>query len=271
MFTLGNEQLEVTLLDPVADRERFGTRYCTGGYIFQVADRKLGNLMSGPTFPDSFNVFDGQGIPDAFSVNPPRIPEGGRDEVLIPGIGNCAVAERKVLEWCQWEVERQASQVRFSTRQVLGEASLELVRTVELHERSVRSHTHIKNGPKGGLQLRWYPHPFYPHPQRDELIKLNVPVAFPDNPGYEFGPNGFIRRRNWPWTEGRFQALDHQADRPLVVVQRHPVLGMVSATCSYIPAFFPIWGNARTFSWEPYLERLLYSGQELAWWISYDF
>jgi len=55
------------------------------------------------------------------------------------------------------------------------------------------------------------------------------------------------------------------------VVQRHPLLGMVSATCSYVPAFFPIWGNERTFSWEPFIERTLYENQELEWWISYDF
>jgi hypothetical protein len=85
------------------------------------------------------------------------------------------------------------------------------------------------------------------------------------------GANGFIRRKSWPWKEGYFQALDHRADRPLIVVQRHPTLGLVSATCSYIPAFFPIWGNARTFSWEPFLERMVHGGQELDWSITYDF
>ncbi len=38
MITLANDSLEVQFLDPVADRARFGVRYCTGGYIFQVRD-----------------------------------------------------------------------------------------------------------------------------------------------------------------------------------------------------------------------------------------
>ena len=35
--------------------------------------------------------------------------------------------------------------------------------------------------------------------------------------------------------------------------QSHPSLGLLAAKCSYCPTFFPIWGNGRTFSWEPYL------------------
>jgi len=34
MFNLANDTLEVQLLDPIADRARFGVRYCTGGDIF---------------------------------------------------------------------------------------------------------------------------------------------------------------------------------------------------------------------------------------------
>ena len=65
--------------------------------------------------------------------------------------------------------------------------------------------------------------------------------------------------------------FDHTAQSALVVLQRHPAVGLVGATCSYVPAFFPIWGNARTFSWEPYLERAIGVGQTLDWWIDYEF
>ena len=47
MFNLANDTLEVQLLDPIVDRARFGVRYCTGGYIFQVHQ-----LQIGPKFPD---------------------------------------------------------------------------------------------------------------------------------------------------------------------------------------------------------------------------
>ncbi|MBI2503747.1 MAG: hypothetical protein HYW07_11020 [Candidatus Latescibacteria bacterium] len=46
---------------------------------------------------------------------------------------------------------------------------------------------------------------------------------------------------------------------------------MVSATCSFAPDFFLIWGNTRTFSWEPYLERTRGGSQEHAWSIDCDF
>ena len=85
MHTLENEELSVSILDPLADHERFGTRYCTGGYIFQVKNSRLGNLLSGPTYPDDFNVFDGQGIPDSFSHNPLR-QQASDQEALVIGI-----------------------------------------------------------------------------------------------------------------------------------------------------------------------------------------
>ena len=49
------------------------------------------------------------------------------------------------------------------------------------------------------------------------------------------------------------------------------VVGLVVGTCSYVPGLIPIWGNRKTFSWEPFYERTLAAGQEAAWWIDYDF
>lgn len=279
MYTIKNDELEVAILDPVADRERLGTRYCTGGYIFTVTDAELGDLMSGPTYPDSFNTFDGQGIPDAFNLDPLRgltTPRSAGVSVpadalaLILGIGVVNLEENEVTEWCDWDVEIDSTMVQMTTHHSFRGYEVELQRTVSLLGRTIRSETYLGNA-RRPLSLRWFPHPFYPQPETDELCRFNIPVRFPENEGYEMAPNGFIRRKGENWEQGYYQALDHNATTRLIVLQRHPTLGLVAATCSYIPAFFPIWGNANTFSWEPFLERSLAPGQNLLWWIDYHF
>jgi hypothetical protein len=274
MFILVNDQLTVEILDPIADQARLGARYCTGGYIFQITDHRLGPLLSGPTYPESFNVFDGQGIPDAFNLSPLR-SIGENSEALVVGVGICDLSvsdmRRSVTSFCAWECAVDARRATMVTQQVYHDWSLELTRSVELTGRTVRSAAHIRNTGRAFIPLRWFPHPFYPQTATDELIKLNLPVSFPENPGYEMREDGYIARKGWPWDQGYYLPLDHASVEPLVIQQRHPLLGQVSATCSYAPDFFPIWGNPNTFSWEPFLERTLAPGQELRWWIDYDF
>ncbi len=272
MFTLKNDELEVTLLDPVADRERFHTRYCAGGYIFQITDARHGPLLTGPTYPESFNTFDGQGIPDAFNLGPLREPGSATTESLIIGIGVCDLKEDRVISFSKWDVELGDQTICMTTNQSYQGYSLELTRTVALHGRTIHSAVHLKNTSARAIPVCWFPHPFYPQPESDELCRFNVPVSFPENDGYELGGNGFIYRKNWPWAyAGPYQALDHNAQTNLVVLQRHPALGMVSAICSYVPALLPIWGNANTISWEPFFEKTAAAGQELNWWIDYIF
>ena len=271
MYTLKSETLEVSILDPVADQERFGPRYCTGGYIFQIMDSRHGALLAGPTYPDSFNWFDGQGIPDAFNLSPLREPAAPGPTALIIGVGVCDLEAKQVTEFCQWEVRERQPALTMQTTQTFGRFTLELERTVALHHRTVRSTTRLKNTGALPIPIRWFPHPFFPQPETDELCRFNATVHMRASPRYELAKSGFITRKGWPWPDEPFQALDHSAQSNLVVLQKHPHLGLVGATCSYVPAFFPIWGNRRTFSWEPYLEKTIAAGQEITWWIDYDF
>ena len=75
-----------------------------------------------------------------------------------------------------------------------------------------------------------------------------------------------------PWTgkENYYQTIDHPCDRPFVVLHRHPAVGMISGSIDYIPALLPVWGNPRTISWEPHLERTLAQGQEASWTVEYE-
>ena len=107
MHSLKNDQLEVLVLDPEADKERFHTRYCVGGYIYQIHDAQHGALMSGPTYPDSFNTYDGQGIPDAFNLNPLRRTDDASTTALIIGVGLCDLAADTVVEFSPWTVAHE--------------------------------------------------------------------------------------------------------------------------------------------------------------------
>jgi hypothetical protein len=271
MYTLQNEQLAVAILDPVADQARFGTRYCTGGYIFQVTDPRHGELLTGPTYPESFNWFDGQGIPDAFNLSPLRSLAAPAERALIIGIGQCDLQANTVLEFCSWEIEHTPSWIRMRTTQSFHEHALTLTRTVALQERSLRSSVVVENTGGALLPIRWFPHPFYPHPATPELLRCNLAVTLAENPGYLLQANGFIAVKDWNGQKGHFLALEHHATSNLMLLQRHPKLGMVAGTCSYAPTFFPIWGNQHTFSWEPYLEKTIAPGGSESWWIDYDF
>ena len=50
MLIIENEQIRVEVIDPNNHQGLIGSRYCTGGQIFQVVDKLKGNLLSGPTF-----------------------------------------------------------------------------------------------------------------------------------------------------------------------------------------------------------------------------
>jgi hypothetical protein len=271
MYTLANTALEVSILDPIADQGRFGPRYCTGGYIFQVADTQLGDLLSGPTYPDAFNWFDGQGIPDAFHPTLQRDPASTDGLTLMLGIGLCDLQAKEVKEFCTWEVAQAETSITMRTTHRHYNYVVELERTVTLVDRTVRSFTRITNRGQSPIPMRWYPHPFYPQPTGDELVKFNNPVELIEDEGYRLGDNGFIARKGWPWQKGYYLSLNHTPTHNLVVFQKHPKLGLVAGTCSYAPDYFPIWGNPRTFSWEPYLEHTVGHGQEFSWWIDYEF
>ena len=272
MLTLNNAQLTVSVLDPVADRGRFGARYCTGGYVFQVADQRVGDLLSGPTYPHDFNWFDGQGLPESFRTHLADPHEPNNTIELGIGIGKIDRADQKVLEFCEWEIAEERDAMRFKTTQTYLGWSFEVTRTLRLIGRTLTSETSLKATGRDAVPVYWFPHPFFPHYPGGECCKLNVGVRLQDSPGYELLPSGFIGQKGLPWDRrGYFQELDFDRGRPVTLLQRHPKLGLIAATCSYAPAYFPIWGNKNTFSFEPYLEQSVEPGAEANWWIEYDF
>ena len=273
MFVLTSPTHSVSVLDPEADRDRLGTRYCAAGFIFQVNDASGRPLLSGPNYPDAYETFGGQGAPDAFQPHLPleRSADGRALRVLGIGIGLIDTGLNTVLEWCPWEIERSADSLRFQTTQHAALWRFRLERSVTLRGGTLRVATRVENA-GDFLPFQWYPHPFFPHHPTGECCRFNVPVTLPENPGYELRDNGFVAMKGFPWKDrDHFQLVGHAGDRPLVVVQRHPLTGVVVASFDYVPTRLPIWGNRNTFSFEPYLERMLHPGEEARWSVTYDF
>ena len=268
MHTIQNDALTVTILDPAADRERMGPRYCTGGYIFQVEDDE-GPLLTGPTWPDSFNWFDGQGIPDSFALGPIWSASASGPRVLIPGIGICDPYARTVVEYCDWTYTRAPQAIRFVTGHEWDEYSFRIHRTVSLAGRVVRSWTRIENEGPAQLPIRWFPHPFYPVPDGPQLCSLPAPVTVPDGTTYSVGSDGYLRCSDL--SAHTSVPVRCAEGGPLCVLQRHPRLGLVAARFSFAAGHVLVWGNERTFSFEPYLERTVGVGALLEWEAEYVF
>lgn len=124
-----------------------------------------------------------------------------------------------------------------------GHEPMRLVRTVTLEGRTVRSETHLVNTGGATVPVSWYPHPFFPQPEGDELLKFSVPVAVPgDSDGYELSPSGWVSRTGWPWTgkDNFYQALSHDHTSSFVVLHRHPKVGMIAGSIDYIPGLLPM-------------------------------
>ncbi len=283
MYTLKNRALTVSILDPVADRARLGSRYCTGGYIWQVSDAKKGELLTGPEYPREPNTFDGQGMPDMFHrpLGAEDVPVGG--EVGCIGVGRVRRTSpvepfdvrhnREVIEFVSWEIDTSAAVIRMGTDATFRDWAYRLERTVTLQGRNVHSQTAIQNRGSIALPVRWFAHPFFPLTPDQVLCRFSIPVSMPENPGYYLNAEGYVTRKvDHDWSRGWFQPLEYErAGNSLIAIQKHPKVGQVTVVTDYLPTFLPIWGNDHTFSFEPYYERELAPGERAAWRIEYRF
>jgi hypothetical protein len=277
MLAIKSESLTVSVLDPVADKDRLGTRYCTAGFIFQVDDAARGALMAGPTYPDSYNLFDGQGIPDAFQPHLvlDQAADGTPTRVLGIGIGVIDAEANVVTERATWKITKSEASLEFLAEQTAGPWRFSIQRTLTLHGRTLRSETALSNTGQRHVPFQWYPHPFYPLYPGGECCRISVPISLPENAGYELLPNGFLRMKHLPWkraeNENHFQLVGHPGDRPVSFIQKHPVTSIAAASTDYVPTRLPVWGNTATFSFEPYYERTLSQQDTARWSMTYDF
>jgi hypothetical protein len=281
MFTLQNSHLSVRILDPVADRHYSGSRYVSGGYIFQIRDADGNDLLSGPRFGDpAFNVFDGQGAPELFVPSDTSAPVG--DDVLVPGVGlvkrTSAAApfhvrdNPVVSEFTVWDIDTGDNRITMKTTQRFREKHLSITRTVLLNDRTIESATILENQGSSPLPIRWFAHPFFPLSVNGEMCIFSLPVAMPENPGYALRDDGMvIMKSGYHWEKGLFLNLGDLSGRePLSVRQRHPILSEIGVTCDFAPGELAIWANHHAFSFEAFLEKTIRPGGAAAWGIRYS-
>jgi hypothetical protein len=282
VLTIGNDELEVTLLDPEVDLARLGSRYCSGGYVYQVTDRKLGPLCAGPQYPAAMPIpFHGQGLPEVFEIALGQHRARVGDEVLVLGVGrvlresparpfhvrdNPTVTER-----ARYDVEREQSALTMLTAQTFERTALELDRRVSLDGRSLESRTRVKNHGDVALPLRWFAHPFFPFSD-DAWIALSLEADFAENPGFGWSDDGrIVPKPAHAWPSGQYVPIRTALGYELTARQAHPSLGALDIECRFPLGFLALWGNDRTLSLEPFFHTVLEAGNSAVWSIVYRF
>lgn len=281
MLHFANARLRLDLLDPVADRALLGTRYCWGGYIWQVWDLEGPEplpLVRGPEWPAERPVpFNGQGLPESFRhrtlAGTPLTWRG--EEGLGVGIGSLGLAaDRSVLvaEPCRWEIEPGPDRLVFRTTHAAAGYACAVVRTLALAGRTLTSHTALSNLGPARLALEWFAHPFFALPATGADAALPAGTSIAENPGFALADGRLRERRRFAGqNDGHMDQVRLPAGEPLAASLPHPARGPVAFRTSFVPDRCVVWGNDRTFSLEPYLVLDLAPGETRTWSLHYAF
>ncbi|MBS0664607.1 MAG: hypothetical protein JSR48_15170 [Verrucomicrobia bacterium] len=282
MLQLSHSSLQVDLLDPAdpADRARQGTRYCWGGYVWQVTDPVAGPLLAGPEWPEPRpTAFNGQGLPESFrhgefGTGKPLILEDRRGFII--GIGDVAPGadgELAVTRPCDWTVTRSSDALEFCTAQAGLGYACQLTRRISLAGRALLSATALANTGSRPLPLHWFAHPFFALTDRRLTCTLPASWGMAVNVGYalEAGNTITFRRQFQHKDDGHFEQLRVGARTPLRAVLSHPRLEGIIFSTDFTPDQCPIWGNSNTWSIEPYLTTELAPGARREFTLRYEF
>jgi hypothetical protein len=279
MLTLANAELTVDLIDPAAEQARLGPRYCWGGYIWQVSDRNIGTLLTGPEWPEINPLpHNGQGLPESFrhstTTGSPLLWDGAVG--LAPGAGALGRDDAGgiiVTQPCVWEVEPQAERIVFRTEQTVGRWAYALERTIELAGRQVRSHSRLTNRGSTPLVLEWFAHPFFAL-QADgrQTVTLPAGTQLAENPGYLLtGDTLTLRRAFVGVDDGHLEHITLPPGQPIAATLAHPRLTAVRFATDFVPFKCVLWANGNTLSLEPFLALSLAPGESREWTLTYDF
>ena len=278
MFQLTNAELRVDLVDPTSERHLLGTRFCTGGYIWQVSDPRAGALLTGPQWPNPTpSPFDGQGFPESFRH---RTRDGrpltwhGLQGVAL-GIGELATqasGDVTLVHPCEWFVTRATDRMTFETRQSVAGFDYSLVRSVILSGRTITSDTRLTNNGDAPLLLEWFAHPFFA--LTNGFPKAEVPsgTTMKDNPGFSLAGTTLQQKRRFEHhQDGHMDFIQLPPSAGAIFRLGHPTLTEIRFSTSFAPSECVIWGNDVTFSIEPYQTLILQPAETREWNLRYDF
>lgn len=279
MLHLANAELQVDLLDPGVDRAQLGPRFCWGGYIWQVHDRHVGLLLTGPEWPRANpQPHNGQGLPESFrhstTTGEPLLWNGSIG--LAPGGGKLARDAKGVItvtEPCIWKIDLEPERAVFRTEQNVADWSYSLQRVVELNARQVRSHSRLTNLGTAPLVLEWFAHPFFALGPTG-LVRVTVPhgTQLAENPGYALSGRDLTLRRAFVGeNDGHLEHLRLPADTPFAATLSHPRLTELRFATDFVPFKCVLWANGNTLSLEPFLALHLAPGESREWTLTYDF
>lgn len=279
MLSLANADLRVELIDPAAEQARLGPRFCWGGFMWQVHDRKVGPLLSGPEWPRADpRPVNGQGLPESFrhstTTGQPLLWDGATG--LAPGagtLGRDAQGAVIVTTPCPWEIDQQPGRIVYRTGQDVGRWSYALERTIELHGRQVCSRSRLTNRGDAPLVLEWFAHPFFAL-QADGLQRLTLPAGtqLPENPGYVLTDRELTFRRAFVGeNDGHLEHLGLPAGQPFAASLAHPKLTGLRFATDFVPFKCVLWANGNTLSLEPFLALNLAPGGSREWTLTYEF
>ena len=70
---------------------------------------------------------------------------------------------------------------------------------------------------------------------------------------------------------GCYLPLEMEWGQKLSINQFHDLVKSVRVTMDFPLAWMPVWANNATFSFEPYLDRIVEPGNDFQWQIEYGF
>jgi hypothetical protein len=272
MIELRNETLSIDILDPVKDRHLLGTRYCWGGYIWQVSDNQKGPLLSGPDYPSPKPLaFNGQGLPEVlrhsvlFSGKPLTWE---KDEGLIMGVGRVQRVGKDdpktpepegltITEPAPWIIEQWENEIIFSTQGSFYKWVYQLERRISLNGRVITSETTLKN--KGA-----YTDGF-------ATCKFHSPISMKDNVGFHLSSGLFSTKKRFIGEDNHFEMMELPEETNLDVTISHPLIQDIRFSTNFALSMLPIWAGEATISIEPYMVTEISPGKEKKWKLTYQF